>query len=77
MKMLVTCRYSFYRQVHFKKMHYIIILKAFKLNDFELSFKCVINHLWGLVLVDKILDIVNQIYFPSSAIAFNTAFNKS
>jgi hypothetical protein len=34
MKMLVTCTYSFYKLTHFKKIHYINILNAFKLNDF-------------------------------------------
>jgi len=53
MKMLVTCRYSFYRRVHFKKMHYVIILNAFLLNGFVCNVGCAMNRLWSVVFVDN------------------------
>jgi hypothetical protein len=53
MNMLVTCRYSFRRQVHFKKMHYVIILKGFLLNDFVCNVGCAMNRLLSVVFVDN------------------------
>lgn len=53
MNMLITCRSNFYRQVNFKKMHYIFILNAFLLNDFVRTVGCTMNQLWSVVFVDN------------------------